>query len=119
MMSRLLSFLVLVLSSPVIAASNLQQLHESQSHTEARRAMSPDDSSEDTSDSECCFRIGYGAMMAPCCLKKVGCSEYRTYVAAQKKPNSEESRQLVGGNIGRVEGSWVRTREILGLRDKD
>eukprot|EP00392_Amoebophrya_sp_AT5.2_P000039 g39.t1 len=41
---------------------------------------------------ECCFRIGYGAMMKPCCLKIL--------------PNCDgvtESEHIVGGDVGRAE----------------
>jgi len=47
--------------------------------------------------SECCFRIGYGAMMKPCCLRILdSCDEYY----AQKS----SSGLIIGGGIGRSDG---------------
>lgn len=50
-------------------------------------------STEESANKSCCFRIGYGAMMKPCCLKIVDCTS--DFLNAVKSP-----KKIVGGGMG-------------------
>ena len=40
----------------------------------------------------CCFRIGWGSRMVPCCLSIVSCEEYEEHL--------KQNQMLLGGSIG-------------------
>ena len=46
-------------------------------------------------EERCCFRIGYGSRMVPCCLKTIPCEEYDNLFEGY-----EDTEHLVGGTIG-------------------
>ena len=43
----------------------------------------------------CCFRIGHGSRMVPCCLKIIDCEEYDNLFEGY-----EETGPMLGGAIG-------------------
>jgi len=51
---------------------------------------------QDDASGSCCFAIGYGSMMTPCCLQEIDCEEYE-----QRK--NGESVPVLGGAIGKAD----------------
>jgi len=49
-----------------------------------------------STDDECCFRYGFGARMAPCCLSIITCKEHYQLVEDEKS-----GRGLLGGAHGK------------------
>merc|ERR1712018_505398 len=68
-------------------------------------------------DDRCCFQIGYGSRMAPCCLKTISCEEYDNLFEGYEK-----SEQMVGGAVGEhhyCPGSAEEAESLIaGLSDK-